>query len=767
MIRRKLSLLAGCLALATAAPAAIEIVANFPDSKLKLAGDYPYFTHENWLRLDSIGWSVTSSGTTHFGTDSVIARARMNGVSFSRGLDQVSPVILESLAKGETFPSLAVAFLGIDSMNARYPIATLRLEGIQFSDWKTNGSAGGDQLFENVSLFASAMAMEVFQIGNTQAGTSVYWNFATQSTDPFLPPNAAPTITNPGNVSMAEDGMTVLNFTVADTATVAGALTVTRGTDNPVLLPPDGIILGGTGGNRTVTLQPTSNQSGIANITLQVSDGSLSAQATFRVTVTTVNDAPVVAAISTMVTDQDMPVDVPVTVSDIDSAITSVSLEVTSDNASLLPQSGFAIIGTGAARTLRISPANGEHGTATVTVRAFDGAAYSGPVSFTLIVNQSFGPEIPILLSANSVAENSPAGTLVGMLSAAAPADGETYGFALLDNAGGRFALSGTGNATLEVAPSANLDHESATGHVITMQMNGSAGSEFTHSFIIDVTNVNEPPVVTVPAIGTVSPFAPERVISGIFLDEPDGDEPEATVTLSVTRGTLIFATAGFEAGAILGNATATVAITASLATIRQALSMGALRYQGNFSGSANATLNVSISDNGSGGLGSALSASASTTFPLAIEANQWLVGTFSESQRSNPDIVGALADYDRDGFPTLIEYALGLDPTISDPKPVLDVGEIEVDGQRFMSFTYRRLSPVVDPILIVAPEIASNSFSWNSGPGFTVFVSSTPVPNTNLQEVVIRAAIPLAGDNSRNQMVRLRVDFADQRIPF
>jgi hypothetical protein len=77
-----------------------------------------------------------------------------------------------------------------------------------------------------------------------------------------------------------------LVFTVGDTETAAGSLTVTRSSSNTTLVPLANVVLGGSGANRTVTVTPAANQTGTATITLTVSDGLLTAQTQFTVTVT-------------------------------------------------------------------------------------------------------------------------------------------------------------------------------------------------------------------------------------------------------------------------------------------------------------------------------------------------------------------------------------------------------------------------------------------------------------------------------------------------
>ena len=93
--------------------------------------------------------------------------------------------------------------------------------------------------------------------------------------------------------TILEDGTTgPLSFTVEDLDTPLDELVVTGSSSNPDLVPDDNIVITGDGGDRTVTVTPTADQSGNATITLTVSDGELEASETFELTVSSVNDAP-------------------------------------------------------------------------------------------------------------------------------------------------------------------------------------------------------------------------------------------------------------------------------------------------------------------------------------------------------------------------------------------------------------------------------------------------------------------------------------------
>jgi hypothetical protein len=81
-------------------------------------------------------------------------------------------------------------------------------------------------------------------------------------------------------------------FTVSDVETPAGSLTVSASSDNTAVVPLSGIVFGGSGGNRTVTVTPAAGQTGIANITVTVSDGTDSSSTTFQLTVAPKPAAP-------------------------------------------------------------------------------------------------------------------------------------------------------------------------------------------------------------------------------------------------------------------------------------------------------------------------------------------------------------------------------------------------------------------------------------------------------------------------------------------
>ena len=100
-------------------------------------------------------------------------------------------------------------------------------------------------------------------------------------------PGTHPTISDIGNQTINQDTSTgPLAFTVGDVETSAAALGITGSSSNATLVPPSGIVFGGSGANRTVTVTPAPGQAGTASITVTVTDGDrLTASDAFLLTV--------------------------------------------------------------------------------------------------------------------------------------------------------------------------------------------------------------------------------------------------------------------------------------------------------------------------------------------------------------------------------------------------------------------------------------------------------------------------------------------------
>ena len=243
------------------------------------------------------------------------------------------------------------------------------------------------------------------QLGSSLITVVVQDSDGGSATSSFLltvtPPNTPPVIGVIPDQSTPEDSaLTGIAFTIGDEFTPAGSLVVSAVSANPALVPNAALTFSGGGSNRTLNIAaPATNQTGTATITVTVSDGQLSTNRAFLLTVTPVNDAPVISApASSTITKNQSTADLPFTVGDVDHPAASLALIASSSNPTLAPVANITFGGSGSNRTVRVSPATNQTGTATITVVVDDGAL-SASNSFLLTVQEPPPPVTTNLIS--------------------------------------------------------------------------------------------------------------------------------------------------------------------------------------------------------------------------------------------------------------------------------------------------------------------------------------------------------------------------------
>ena len=98
--------------------------------------------------------------------------------------------------------------------------------------------------------------------------------------------NQAPTITAITNRVIAVDTTASgIAFTIGDAETSAPGLTLSGASDNQGLVPNANITFGGVNASRTVTVRPAAGQTGVARITVTVSDGTTNSTSSFQLSV--------------------------------------------------------------------------------------------------------------------------------------------------------------------------------------------------------------------------------------------------------------------------------------------------------------------------------------------------------------------------------------------------------------------------------------------------------------------------------------------------
>lgn len=177
-----------------------------------------------------------------------------------------------------------------------------------------------------------------------------------------------------------------VNFTVGDVETPPASLTVTAASSNTALVPNNALVLGGSGADRTITVTPTAGQGGTATITLTVKDaGNLTATRQF---VLTLNAPPVISDIASRSINEDSAqIAIPFTVGDPLTPASALTVTAVSDNQAIIPNASLILGGSGANRTLSLTPIPDASGAAQITVTVNNGSGLTASDAFVLTVN--------------------------------------------------------------------------------------------------------------------------------------------------------------------------------------------------------------------------------------------------------------------------------------------------------------------------------------------------------------------------------------------
>ena len=201
------------------------------------------------------------------------------------------------------------------------------------------------------------------------------------------PVNDAPTLGAIEDRTTAEDTAVAIALPIGD-VDAGDTLTVTATSSNQAVMADSGFVVVGEGLEQTLHAVPVRDASGSARITVSVSDGLASATQAFTLNVTAVNDAPTISDIPDHAILVDSATVLHFTIGDVDHAVDGLVLTVSSSNTTLVPNADLTLGGSGAARTLTISPRKHREGTTTITITVSDGE-HTVTETFVLTVNNA------------------------------------------------------------------------------------------------------------------------------------------------------------------------------------------------------------------------------------------------------------------------------------------------------------------------------------------------------------------------------------------
>ena len=430
-------------------------------------------------------------------------------------LPSITPIANQTFSEGGSTPALAFTVGDIETAVGSLTVTAassntslIPLSNIVFSGSGAirnvtitgeAGLSGNSQITVTVTDADGAIAQSIFQV----------------TVDAV---NDLPSITSIGNRTINEDGVAAsLPFTIGDTETAPDLLTLTATSSNVSLLPVSSIVFGGSGTSRTITATPEANLSGSTNIIVTVtdSDGG-SAQTNFTLTVNPVNDLPQISSITDItIIENGSTGPIAFNISDMETAVGSLTVSVGSSNTTLVPLSNIVVGGSGATRNVTVTGDAGQSGTAQITLTVQDGDGATAQSVFQVTVDAI--NELPSItaigdrtINEDGVAASLPftigdAETTADLLTLTATSSN----LSLLPVSNIVFAGLGTAR-TLTATPTANLSGAANISVRVTDADGGSAQTTFT----LTVNPVNDAPQistignVTVNEDGSAGPIA-------------------------------------------------------------------------------------------------------------------------------------------------------------------------------------------------------------------------------------------------------------------
>lgn len=342
------------------------------------------------------------------------------------------------------------------------------------------------------------------------------------------------------------------------------------------------------------------------NLTISATDngaGTLSSSANLAITINEVNDAPVINNQTFNVNENSSNGSVVATAAASDPEGNALLYQIMAGNTDNI----FAINSANGQITIANNTnLNYENATQyNLTVKVTEQGTpdvFNASATITIDINNL--NETPVYADATySLAENTANGASVGTATATDPDAAQTLTYSITaGNGAGVFAINAATGA-ITVADNTLLDYETqATSYALTVRAtdNGAGALYDDAAVTVNLTNLNEAPVNTVPA-GPIAVFEDGiKYITGISVVDVDSANP--TVTLGVTNGTLTIRTdvvGGIVAGNVAGNGTSSIVISGAATSLINATLADALGLTyiptANFSGAA--TLTVTTSD--------------------------------------------------------------------------------------------------------------------------------------------------------------------------
>ncbi|HWI64816.1 MAG TPA: tandem-95 repeat protein [Symbiobacteriaceae bacterium] len=504
---------------------------------------------------------------------------------------------------------------------------------------------------------ADTLSLTISDQGNTGSGGTLTASGATAITVTAV--NDVPTFAGAGNRTVAEDAgsqsvawATEISTGAANETAQTLSFDVTN--DNHGLFAEQPAIAA----DGTLTYKPADNANGEAHVTVLLQDdggtanggADTTAAETFTITVTAVNDAPVLSGVPATrgtLEDTDLTITgVAVTDLDVAAGALKVDVAVAHGTVALGSTTGLTFTtGASGQATMQFTGTLASVNAALGTLTYRGGTNYNGADTLSLTIadqgNTGSGGtltasgataitvtavnDVPTFAGAGNQTVTEDAGSqsvawATEISTGAANETAQTLTFDVTNDNHGLFAgqpaIAADGTLTYKPADNANGE-----AHVTVRLLddggttNGGADTSAANTFTIKVTAVNDAPVLSgVPATRSTLEDT-DLTVSGIAVTDLDVAAGTLKVDVAVAHGTVALgSTTGltFTTGA---NGQATMQFTGTLANVNAALATLTYRGEANYNGAD--TLSVTVSDQGNTGSGGTLTASGSTAITV------------------------------------------------------------------------------------------------------------------------------------------------------
>ena len=250
---------------------------------------------------------------------------------------------------------------------------------------------------------------------------------------------------------------------------------------------------------------------------------------TFTLTVSAVNDAPTITAITDQTTTEDVATPaLPFTVGDGETPATSLTVTASSSNKTLVPDANVVVFGSDISRTVTVTPASNQTGTTTITLTVSDGVQTTS-ISFQVTVTGANDP--PTIASISD--QTTPKAQrllplalrlmILIMHQRSLTVTGTSSNLALVPIA--NIIVAGSGeDRTVTITPASGVSGTAT----ITLTVSDGVATAST-SFQLTVTSVNDAPTITaIPAQTT-----PEDIPTGsLSFTVGDAETPAGTLVV-------------------------------------------------------------------------------------------------------------------------------------------------------------------------------------------------------------------------------------------